>query len=199
MAIKKKMVKLDARHDRCRCGAIKLKTSPVCRTCYIKSLQKPIKKVVKKALQKVVKKKNELTEIGKQLAEKSEQRIKEKKRYNELQRELFQLEKKILPSRFSYGMFLVEGEKYLRFPSDVVYPIPMVSGIIANAKKTELKDGHEMVGMILQIPSNLGKFLKKKPTTSSKTTAVSNPAKRSNQNARTKPTTKTKTRTRRRK
>lgn len=57
---KVKKVVLDYRHNKCRCGAKKLKTSPMCRACYNKkrvkktSSVKPTKKV-KPTLRKVVK------------------------------------------------------------------------------------------------------------------------------------------------
>jgi len=63
----KKKVVLSYRHDKCKCGSKKLKTSPMCRACYVKKrgkktlvkvvkTSKKVTKTLKKDIKKLVKK-----------------------------------------------------------------------------------------------------------------------------------------------
>lgn len=184
---RKKKVVLDYRHDKCKlCGGVKLKTSPYCRPCY-----------KKKRLNHSLEKKDR-KQLGRQLANQSERRLDLKKKYDKLRDEFMKLEKKILPQRYSYNLFLHEGEKYLKFAGDLVYPLTMMSTILKGCQKTDVSEGSEVTGMILQIPNPFPKKRKKKPSKKLTKAKKGKSVKRSNKNVRRKSKpTKSKSRRRR--
>ena len=185
MKKRQKKVEVDYRHDKCKCGALKLKTSPTCRECY------------KKNRLKTSVHKKDMKQMGKHLAQRSKKRIEEKKRYEKLRSDLLKLEKKVLPQSYSYSVFLHEGERYLKFAGNLVYPVSMVSGIIKSARTTDLEDGSEMVGLILQVPNPIPNKPKKKLSRPVKKAKTSKPVRRTaKKNARRKPKPNTKTKAR---
>jgi len=69
---------------------------------------------------------------------------------------------KAKPTPYSYKLFMHEGEKYIHFPQDYIFPLVIAEQIIQNCKKSNLKSPSEMqVGLILQIPPEIGKMMKK--------------------------------------
>jgi hypothetical protein len=88
----------------------------------------------------------------------------------------------------SYEMFLVNGEKYLKFSGDLAYPLLMVSSIVQGCRKENLKGGNKIVGVILQFPNPFPKKTKEKFSKPTKTTARGNSVKKSTKNVRTKST-----------
>ncbi|MCK5293905.1 MAG: hypothetical protein KAJ49_04585 [Arcobacteraceae bacterium] len=146
--VKKKV--LDYRHNRCKCGNTKLKVSPRCRKCENKRRKKEAEK--RKGIKK----------FGREIKAEHNKRDIQKKKYDKLKAELIKLERKIIPSRYTYRVFLIEGERYIQFGSDLVYPVKMASTILRSSAKMELKDGSEQIGLILQIPNPFPKKKGKK-------------------------------------
>tara|TARA_R100001530_G_scaffold25421_1_gene20498 strand:- start:10313 stop:10684 length:372 start_codon:yes stop_codon:yes gene_type:complete len=94
-----------------------------------------------------------MEKISRELEKKSKERIKKKKEYDLLREKFLKLEKDILPQRFSYELFLCEGEKYLKFSGDLIYPVELLSSILESSKKDELRAGSRTIGLILQVPN----------------------------------------------
>lgn len=115
--------------------------------------------------------------LGEEISNQHQQREKLKKRYGELKKEMIKIEKKLHHPIHTYEMFLHNGEKYIQFGRDLAYPLPLASGIIHQCKKESLKEGNQMVGMVLQIPSIIPKKKKKKPSEQAKTSQRAKPKK----------------------
>lgn len=77
------------------------------------------------------------------------------KKYASLQKQLLILEKKLYPNKFSYRAFTHNGEPYLQFANDMVYPLELVKNIITTIKEDTLKVGTQTVGLILELPKDL--------------------------------------------
>lgn len=56
------------------------------------------------------------------------------------------------PSRYSYKAFLHEGEKYVQFPTDNIYPLELLKSIVEGIDKTEIGKQTAQIGLILKIP-----------------------------------------------
>ena len=83
-----------------------------------------------------------------------------KRKYDSLQKQILILEKKLFPNKYSYRAFYHDGEAYLQFANDMVYPTALVQSIIRGIKKDTLKTGTQTVGLILELPSQLMKDIK---------------------------------------
>jgi len=83
-----------------------------------------------------------LSKWGEGIQKDCERRKRKKMEYDKLREKFLKLEKEVLPLRFSYELFLIEGEKYLRFSGDLVYPVSMLSTIIAGCQKEDINLQH---------------------------------------------------------
>ena len=82
-------------------------------------------------------------------------------RYEKLLLEITKLEQELYPNLFSYHLFNLEGNSYIRFPAKMNYPIKIVEMIIKDSKKHTVEKGFTSMGLILEMPENLKKLLGK--------------------------------------
>jgi len=102
-----------------------------------------------KKVSKKIPKRN--TKKLKKLIEKRKEQSRLQKKYDELMHKFLTIEKKLQPRRYNYRLFSCDGEKYIRFHPNAVYPLTLIENFVKVWKKQKVPEKSTVVGLTLII------------------------------------------------
>ena len=87
----------------------------------------------------------------KKTIEQQEKQNKLSKKYDKLMQELLKLEKQLKPRYYNYRLFFHDGQKYIKFHPDVVYPLTILEDFIRSWRKQDVFKKSSVIGLTLVI------------------------------------------------